>query len=229
MNILLIEHEKEVINLLKKRLKSEGYKVDVACDGIEGLDRAKKKDYDLFILDWILPKIDGIEVCKKLREHKSMPILMLTVKDDAVKNDTEEKIKSLDNGADDCLTRPFACEELLARIRSISRRDKKLLSPNTKLTMADLELDIKTHLVKRGKKIINLTPKECGILEYFLRNPVRVIHSEELLDHVWGQKTGLSSSLVGMHISNLRKKIDRNSKINLIHTISKKGYRLDAF
>jgi len=227
MNILLIEYEKEVINLLKKRLELDGYKLDVACDGIEGLDRVKKKNYDLFILDWMLPEIDGIEVCKKLREDRSEPLLMLTTKDGVVKDDTEEKIKGLDNGADDCLTRPFEYEELLARVRSISRRGKRLLSPNTKLTIADLELDTKTHLVKRGKKIISLTPKEYGILEYSLRNPGRVIDGKELFYHVWGRKTGLPLNVVGMHISNLRKKIDRNFKTKLIHTMPKKGYRLD--
>lgn len=152
---------------------------------------------------------------------------MLTTKDGVVKDDTEEKIKGLDNGADDCLTRPFEYEELLARVRSISRRGKRLLSPNTKLTIADLELDTKTHLVKRGKKIISLTPKEYGILEYSLRNPGRVIDGKELFYHVWGRKTGLPLNVVGMHISNLRKKIDRNFKTKLIHTMPKKGYRLD--
>jgi len=219
MIILIVEDEKKIASFVKRGLKEEGYAVDVAYDGEKGLNLAESNSYDLIILDIMLPQKDGLTVCKSLRKVKvTTPVLMLTAKDTV-----EDKVNGLDSGADDYLIKPFAFEELLARVRALLRRGRPL-SPE-KLMVADLILDPVTHQVKRGGKIIQLTYTEYRLLSYLMSNANRVLTRTMIEDHVWGYDYFEEfSNIIDVYIRYLRKKIDEGFNKKLIHTIRGKGY-----
>lgn len=221
MRILVIEDEHKIANSIKKGLEIEGYAVDVAYDGTSGFDLASSEDYDVITLDLLLPGMNGVEICKKLRaEGIHTPILMLTAK-----GQIEDKVEGLNSGADDYLPKPFAFEELLARIKALSRRPKN--SQPQKLQVGDLTLDSTTYEVKRGNKDINLSKKEFSLLEYLMRHPGQILTKEQLINHVWNYDADVLPNTVEVYVGYLRKKIDKQ-KAKLLHTIRGFGYKIDS-
>ena len=223
MRILVIEDDADLAQFICKGLKEERYAVDLAGDGEEGLDLALANPYDLLIVDIMLPKLDGLTVCRRLRASgKMVPVLLMTAR-----NTVEDKISGFDTGADQFLTKPFAFAELLARIRALLRRGS--LQPDvTHLKVADLELDLVSRRVWRGRKEIVLTNKEFALLEYLLRNRNRVLTRTSIIDHVWGLTHDPMTNIVDVHIRALRAKIDRNASPSLIATVRGVGYMLEA-
>ena len=220
MKILVVEDEKKVASFLKKGLEQEYYSVDVAFDGKEGLNYIFSNEYDLIILDIMLPFMDGISLLKKIRKEKiGTPILMLTAKDTV-----DDKVTGLDSGADDYLAKPFAFEELLARIRALMRRKEE--SKSLILSVDNLSLDTQTHKVMRGGKEIILTPKEYSILEYLLRNKNNVVSRMKLTDHVYEYHFDPDTNVIDVYINKLRNKIDKDFKQQLLHTIRGIGYMI---
>lgn len=220
MKILVVEDEKKVASFLKKGLEQEYYTVDVAYDGKTGLDLALTEDYDLILLDIMLPYLDGIKLLKEIRSTKiEVPVLMLTAKDS-----TENKVEGLDSGADDYLAKPFAFEELLARVRALIRRKEKV--KNLILFAEDLTLDTQTHKVKKGDNEINLTPKEYSILEYLLRNKNHVVSRMKLTEHVYEYQFDPDTNVIDVYINKLRNKIDKDSDQRILHTIRGIGYMI---
>lgn len=220
MKILVIEDEKKVSSFIKRGLEEEKYEVDAAFDGDEGLAMALKGQYDLIILDWMLPKRDGISVLKELRRDRSgLPVLMLTAKDSV-----EDIVAGLDSGSDDYLTKPFAFAELLARVRALVRRSE--LDRGAEITFADLRLDPVTHKVWRADREIDLTAKEYALLEYFMRNPNQVLTRTMIADHVWDYTFDSFTNIIDVYVNYLRKKIDRAVPKKLIHTVRGVGYIL---
>lgn len=221
MIILVVEDEIKITRFIKKGLEMEHYAVEVAYDGEDALAKAEVNNYDLIILDIMLPKIDGFEVCRQLREKKiETPIVMLTARDMI-----EDKIKGLDAGADDYLTKPFAFGELLARIRALLRREKVV--KNTKLQVGDLILDSSSHEVSRNGKEIQLSSKEYRLLDYMMRRPGFVCTRTMIGEHIWGYNFVDESNVIDVYISYLRRKIDNNNRNKLIHTIRDVGYKVE--
>ncbi|MFN3395187.1 MAG: response regulator [Thermodesulfovibrionales bacterium] len=221
MRLLLVEDERNVAAFIKKGLEEEFYSVDIAEDGSEGLLMALSNDYDLIILDIMLPGMNGVEVCKKIREKdRRVPILMLTAVDSV-----ESKVQGLESGADDYLTKPFAFSELLARIKALLRRVPDTIN---ELTIDDLRMELLSRRVYRGDREITLTPKEFSLLEYLLRNKGRVLSRTQIIENVWGYNFDPGSNVVDVHIKFLREKIDSASERKLIHTIRGAGYILKA-
>ena len=221
MNILVVEDEPNVVAFVKKGLQEQSYEVDVAYDGQTGLSLALQKDYALIVLDVILPNSNGIQVCRDIRKHNlQVPILMLTAL-----GTTEDVVKGLDSGADDYLTKPFKFKELLARVRALTRRNN-LTQVNSKLAVADLEVDLDTKVVSRGGKMISLTAKEFSLLEYFIRNKGKVLSRLDLLENVWELNFELSSNVVDVYVNYLRNKVDKDFDVKLIHTVIGMGYVL---
>lgn len=221
MRILVVEDEIKLANSLKKVLLSERYVVDVCYDGQEGYEQAGAEEYDLVILDLNLPSMDGLEICKRLRdEEMATPILMLTARDTV-----KDKIAGLDYGADDYLIKPFEVDELMARIRALLRRRVK---SKPVLEVRDLSLDPRGHVVLRAGSEINLSAKEYSLLEYMMRRPNQIISKTDLLDHVWGGEVDPFSNVVDVYIGYVRKKIDKAflKSPPLVHTIKGMGYRL---
>lgn len=222
MKILLVEDEHKIAQSIKKGLEQEKYVVEIAFSGTDGLDLGLSSDFDLIILDRLLPGIDGLEICKKVREKGiHTPILMLTAK-----GQTEDRVAGLDSGADDYLTKPFAFEELLARIRALKRRPADSLG--TTLKLADLELNIQTFTVTRAGVNINLSNKEFTLLEYLLRHPGQILTKEILINHVWSYQADIYPNTVEVYIGYLRKKIDQSfpNSPHLIQTVRGFGYKL---
>ena len=218
MRILVVEDEKKVASFLKKGLEEEYYAVDTAFDGEEGLALAQINEYDLIILDIMLPKVDGMEVLRRIRGNgSSVPILMLTAKDSI-----EDIISGLDSGSDDYLTKPFSFAELLARVRALLRR--KMKEKTDILRVGDLSLSTSTHQVKRGGRKIELTAKEYALLEYFMRNPNRILTRTLITEHVWDYHFDPATNVVDVYVNYLRKKIDQGFEKKLIHTIRGSGY-----
>ncbi|PIQ99439.1 MAG: DNA-binding response regulator [Nitrospinae bacterium CG11_big_fil_rev_8_21_14_0_20_45_15] len=218
MRILVVEDEKKVAGFIKKGLEEETYAVDIAHDGSEGFYLGKENQYDLIILDWMLPEMDGLEVLQKLRQSGiDTPILLLTAKDSV-----EDKVAGLNKGADDYLTKPFAFSELLARVRVLLRRGQK--ETKTTLTLGDLTLDLVSHKVKRGDEDIELTSKEYSLLEYFMRNPGKVLTRTMIAEHVWDYNFDTFTNVIDVYINHLRKKIDKNFSKKLLHTMRGVGY-----
>ena len=219
MTILLIEDEYKLVKVLKKGLSLECYAVDVAYDGEEGLQKGLRKDYDVIVLDLMLPKKDGIEVCKTLRrKHVLSPILMLTARDRV-----EDRVEGLDSGADDYLVKPFDFSELLARIRALLRRRKT--TEQTKLKVGDLVLDPASHQVKKGGKLIRLSPKEYSLLDYLMRYPGRILSKNQLIEHVWGPDVEHSGNQLAVYIRYLRRKVNSRQK-EAIQTVRGVGYKI---
>lgn len=218
MRILIIEDEKKVAGFIKKGLEEETYAVDVAYDGEEGLYLGKQNQYDLIILDLMLPVIDGLDVLSRLRkEGVDTPILLLTAKDSV-----EDKVKGLNTGADDYLTKPFAFSELLARIRVLLRRGKG--ETKTVLQIDGLILDLVSHKVKRHGEEIELTGKEYSLLEYFMRNQGKVLTRTMIAEHVWDYNFDTFTNVIDVYVNHLRKKIDKNYPKKLLHTLRGVGY-----
>jgi two-component system copper resistance phosphate regulon response regulator CusR len=221
MKILLIEDEKELTRTLKKGLKEAGYNVDVVYDGESGVSLAVTGEYDCIILDYRLPKLNGLEVCREIRRNKvNTPILMLTVVDSV-----EMKVQCLDAGADDYLTKPFSFSELLARIRALTRRSR---SGSNIIQVEDLILNPSSRTVTRGGKKIYLTPREYDLLYFLLVNQGRVITRMEIAENVWGINFDRGTNYVDVYINYLRKKIDYGFSKKLIHTVRGVGYVLKA-
>ena len=220
MRILVIEDEKKVATFIKKGLVEEHYAVDTAFEGEEGLYLSEINEYDLIVLDLMIPKIDGFGVLKKIRERKNnVPILVLTAKDSI-----DDTVRGLDAGCDDYLTKPFAFAELLARIRALLRRDNK--EKESVLRIADLSLSIVTHKVMRQGKEIELTSKEYALLEYFMRNPEKVLTRTMISEHVWDYHFDSNTNVIDVYVNYLRKKIDKDFDPKLIHTIRGIGYMM---
>ncbi|HEY6838547.1 MAG TPA: response regulator transcription factor [Geobacteraceae bacterium] len=220
MRILVVEDEKKVSSFIKRGLEEENYEVETAGDGDEGLQMALEKSYDLIVLDWMLPKKDGLAVVKELRGRKTMtPVLMLTAKDSL-----EDIVAGLDSGSDDYLTKPFAFAELLARVRALLRRSE--MDRGAEIRFADLRLDPVTHKVWRKDREIDLTAKEYGLLEYFMRNPNQVLTRTMIADHVWDYTFDSFTNIIDVYVNYLRKKIDRDADKKLIHTVRGVGYIL---
>jgi len=220
MTILVVEDEVKITRFIKKGLEMEHYTVEVAYDGHEALELAEVNNYDLIILDIMLPKIDGIEVCKKLREKRiDTPVIMLTAR-----NTVEDRINGLDAGADDYLIKPFAFGELVARIRALLRREKTVKT--TKLQVGDLVMDPATHEVYRGNKEIQLSSKEYRLLDYMMRRPGHVCTRTMIGEHIWGYNFTDDSNVIDVYISYLRSKIDKGFRNKLIHTVRDVGYKI---
>jgi heavy metal response regulator len=220
MKILIVEDEKRITSFIRKGLQYEGYTVDVSYEGENGLEKAKDENTDLIILDVMLPKKDGISVCRELREMGiSTPVIMLTAKDGV-----DDRVKGLDAGADDYLVKPFAFKELLARIRSLLRRGdavKQLI-----LQVGDLELDPSSREVRRRDKIIDLSKKEYSLLEYLMRNKNQVLTRTMIAEHVWDYDFDSFTNTIDVYIRYLRKKIDDGFEVKLIKTIRGIGYKI---
>jgi DNA-binding response OmpR family regulator len=220
MRVLLIEDDRKAARLLSKGLQEEGFVVDVAATGEGGEEQAALNEYDLVILDWLLPGRDGLTVCRALRASgNSTPIIMLTARDSVA-----DRVSGLGTGADDYLTKPFAFDELLARIRALLRRSRS--AQPAVLRVVDLTLDPFTRRVARGSLALSLTPKEYAILEALMRSVGQVVTRTRLAERVWDEASEVLDNLVDVHVSHLRKKIDRETTVPLIHTIRGVGYRL---
>lgn len=220
MNILVVEDEPKIAAFITKGLKNEGYLVDVATDGEEGVYLGQTNDYDLVILDLMLPKLSGLHVCQELRaDGKSMPVLMLTARD-AI----GDRVEGLDSGADDYLTKPFAFDELVARVRALLRRSGPARPPL--LQTGDLTLDPVSHDVRRAGRSIELTPLEYRLLHYLMVNVGRVLPRTLIEEHVWGSGFDSFANVVDVYISKVRKKVDRGSDKRLIRTVRGVGYTL---
>ena len=223
MRVLVVEDNQKIANSIKKGLEQESFAVDIALDGIKGFDLAVVEDYDIIILDLMLPGMDGMEVCRKLRQEEkiSTKILMLTAK-----NQLEDRVEGLNTGADDYLAKPFAFKELIARIRALTRRPKKTL--NNILKANDLELDSSNQQVKRAGKTISLSKKEYSLLEYLLRNKNKILSKQELINHVWDYNADILENTVEVYIGYLRNKIEKpfKNKPKLIKTIKGFGYKI---
>lgn len=222
MRVLVVEDEHKIANSIKKGLELESYAADVAFDGTEGFNLASAEDYDLIILDRMLPGMDGIEISKQLRKEKNhIPILILTAK-----SQIADKVEGLNAGADDYLTKPFAFEELLARVRALIRRPKN--NTGTVLNLRDLSLNTLDYQVKRGKIEIRLSAKEFALLEYLMRHPNQVLTKDQIINHVWNYDADVLPNTVEVYIGYLRNKIDKPfpKGSHLIQTIRGFGYRI---
>lgn len=218
MRILIVEDEKKVASFIKKGMEEEYFTADVAYDGKEGLKMATSEDYDAIIMDIMLPFIDGISLLKEIRKREIItPVLMLTVKDSL-----KDKVEGLDAGADDYLTKPFAFEELVARIRALLRRHESSKIPT--LRVGELMLDLQSHKVLRGEQEIILTPKEYAILEYLMRNANKVVSRTKLIEHVYEYHFDPETNIIDVYINKVRTKVDNNFDKPLIHTIRGIGY-----
>lgn len=221
MRILVVEDERRIAAFIKRGLEEECYAVDLAYDGEEALDWAAVVDYDLIVLDVLLPKKDGIQVCRALRlQGKHVPILMLTARD-AV----EDRVRGLDSGADDYLVKPFAFQELLARIRALFRRGGEVKS--TRLQVGDLVLDTITHRADRAGRVIELTAREYALLEFLMRHPGQALSRTQIAEHVWNYDFFSTSNVVDVYVRYLRRKIDQGFEIKLIKTVRGVGYKIE--
>ena len=218
----MVEDEPKMAELLRRGLEREGHAVDTVATGADAIWSATEVDYDAIVLDLMIPAPDGFEVCRELRRRERWtPVLILTARD-AV----DDRVKGLDAGADDYLTKPFAFAELFARVRSITRREPA--ARPTTLSVADLELDPATHEVRRGESMIELSPTEYALLEYFMRHPGQVLSRTQILEHVWDFAYDGTSNVVDVYVRYLREKIDRPFGIESLRTVRGAGYVLRA-
>ena len=218
-HILVIEDEQKIADFLRRGLTYEGFKVEMCLDGESGLKAARDTPPDLVILDWMLPGLDGLEVCRRLRAGGSVPILMLTAKDSVA-----DRVKGLDSGADDYVVKPFAFDELMARVRALLRRSHS--TEETVLRFADLTLNVSTREVTRGTRKIDLTTKEFDLLHFFMRHPRQVMTREMLYDRIWGYDFGGESNILEVYIRYLRSKLETDDEARLIQTVRGVGYAL---
>jgi two-component system response regulator MprA len=219
--VLVVEDEPKITRFLRQGLTYEGYEVDVAYDGEEALAKLRQSEPDIVILDIMLPSIDGLEVCRRLRTFSKVPVIMLTARE-AV----SDRVAGLDSGADDYLVKPFALDELLARIRALLRRQKALLDKDQVLSFADLQVNPATRQVWRGKREIQLTAKEYDLLELFMRHPQQVLTRDQIYEQIWGYDFGGESNIIEVYIRYLRAKLEANGEPRLIQTVRGVGYSL---
>ncbi len=222
MKILLVEDDKGITRFVKKGLVENAFSVDVAFDGEDGLFLALHRSYDLIILDILLPKMDGVEILKRMRKMEiQTPVIFLTAKDSE-----KDIIQGLNSGADDYITKPFSFNELLARIRALLRRERSS-GFSQKLQVADLILEFDKHRVLRGNIRIELTPKEYALLELFLRHPGQIITRTMIAENVWDYHFDSGTNIIDVHVSHLRNKVDKNFEPKLLHTVKGVGYVLE--
>jgi DNA-binding response OmpR family regulator len=222
VRILVAEDDRPVASFLKKGLEAEHYAVDIVPDGQEALYMAEEYDYDLMLLDLVLPKMDGLQVLRQIRNSKkSLPVLVLTGR-----ARVEDRVKGLDLGADDYLIKPFAFRELTARVRALLRRGQGPVI--FKLEVDDLEMNLVERTVRRGERRIELTPKEFALLEYLMRNRERAVSRPMIIEHVWNFSFDTMTNVVDVYINYLRKKVDGEGAAKLIHTVRGVGYRIGS-
>ncbi|MCA3337764.1 MAG: phosphate regulon transcriptional regulator PhoB [Roseomonas sp.] len=223
--VLIVEDEAPLLTLLRYNLEKQGFRVDEAADGQEALLRVAEARPDIMLLDWMLPALSGIEVCRQLRrraETRDLPIIMVTAR-----TEDQDAVRALDIGADDYIAKPFAIEHVIARIRALLRRSGRVASKGT-LAYADLAMDQDAHRVTRAGRPLHLGPTEYRLLEFFLQHPGRVFAREQLLDAVWGRDIHVEPRTVDVHIRRLRKAINQGDEIDLIRTVRSAGYALDS-
>jgi DNA-binding response OmpR family regulator len=221
MYVLVVEDERRLSQLIRRVLEEEGHTVDTAYDGEEALTMALDASHDVVVLDILLPAMDGISVCKELRNQKvDTPVILLTALDGV-----DDRVRGLDAGADDYLPKPFAFQELLARIRALGRRKVQAREPG-ELRAHDLVLDLRRRRAQRDGRAIDLSPKEFSLLEYLMRNEGRVVTRTQILDHLWGYDYDSESNLVDVYVAYLRRKVDKGHKRSLIRTVRGVGYAL---
>lgn len=219
MRILVVEDEEKMAQVIRRILGEHGYIVDIANDGVSGLKHATEDQYDLLVIDVMLPREDGITLCKRIREtNTSIPILILSALDA-----TDDTVRGLEAGADDYMSKPFESAELIARIRALMRRGSDL-KQNTALKCSDLELDLSGRLAKRNGKVIQLTLKEFTLLEYLMRNKGRVLSRSQISERAWERPYDLNDNNVDVYINMLRKKVDKGYDVPLIQTVVGVGY-----
>lgn len=220
-NILIIEDEENLAEFLELELNYEGYQVEIVYDGRQGLELALKSDFDIILLDLMLPSLNGMEVCRRIRTVKDTPIIMLTARDSVM-----DRVMGLDNGADDYLSKPFAIEELLARIRVILRRDEKkhAQQQNLPLKVKDLELDMEARTLLKGDQSIELTNKEFELLAFFMQNINKVLSRDMLLEQVWSYDIMVETNVVDVYVRYLRSKLNLEEKEMYIQTVRGVGY-----
>ncbi|MDC0037349.1 phosphate regulon transcriptional regulator PhoB [Alphaproteobacteria bacterium] len=221
LRILIVEDEEALIEPLKYNFSKAGYIVDTALDGEIALEKILNKPPELILLDWMLPKISGIDLCQRLRKHKetkNIPIIMLTAR-----GEEQDRIKGLEMGADDYVTKPFSINELLARAKAVIKRTRPIFAEE-KVTFEDISLDIATHKVFRKDKEIKLGPTEFNLLRFFLENKNRVFSREQLLNHVWRHDALVEPRTVDVHVRRLRKVLNANDKNDYIRTVRSAGY-----
>jgi DNA-binding response OmpR family regulator len=223
MNILIVEDDKRVAELIQRGLHEHGFNTTIAYDGLLGKKLANQANYDLIISDIILPEINGIQLCKELKESKpNRPVILLTAL-----GTTDDKVDGFDAGADDYLVKPFEMRELIARMRVLLKRHQNISNvTNNILKYADLEINLHTKIVKRGTTELSLTPKEFNLLEYMIQNPERVLSRTEIAEKVWNMHFDTGTNFIDVYINYLRKKVDKNFAIKLIHTKSGMGFIL---
>jgi two-component system response regulator MprA len=216
---LVVDDDPRITSLLRRALRAEGYEVRTANDGSEGLARARERTPDLVVLDLLMPGIDGLDVCRRLREESDVPILILTAKDE-----TGDRVRGLDSGADDYLVKPFALDELLARVRALLRRREA--RDQRVLRFGDLALDLTSRVATRGERTVELTTREYELLAYFLRHPTEVLSQDRLLDRVWEGQFDAESNVLHVYIGYLRTKLEAGGEPRLIQTVRGVGYAL---
>jgi two-component system, OmpR family, response regulator len=221
MRILVVEDEPKMAGLLKRGLEQEGYSVDACLDGVDGLHQATETDYDAVVLDVMLPELDGVEVCRRMRERgRWAPVLMLTAREGV-----SDRVTGLDAGADDYLVKPFSFEELIARLRALLRRGSQ--ERPAVLSAGPVRLNPATRRVERSGEPVVLSPKEYSLLEYFMRHPNEVLSRTRILEHVWDVNYDGGSNVVDVYVGYLRKKIDAPFRSKLLRTVRGAGYLLD--
>jgi len=223
MNILVIEDEQNVASFIKKGLEENGMHVILAFDGETGLSLLEQQEFSVIILDVILPNINGWDVCQRIRKQLRLktPVLMLTAL-----SSTDNLVKGLDQGADDYLAKPFKFHELLARVKALDRRNRNQIASPSILKFEDLEMDTDQKMVKRAGKVIKLTSREYNLLEFFLRNPHKVISRMDILENVWGVNFDFGTNVVDVYVNYLRNKMDKNFDTKIIQTVVGMGYIL---
>lgn len=224
IKVLVVEDEEAISNLLKYNLKAEGFEVSIVDDGDDALMAAEEFQPDIILLDWMLPNVSGIEICRQLRarvETRGIPVIMLTAR-----AEEEDRLRGFDKGADDYVTKPFSMKELVARIHAVLRRANPAVSANV-VTFGDIALDRETKRVTRGGTAVTLGPTEFRLLETLIKRPGRVYSREQLLDRVWGQEIYVEARTVDVHIGRLRKALNKGGLANPIRTVRASGYALD--
>ena len=223
-HVLIVEDEAALVTMLRYNLESEGYRVSEAVDGEEAILLVIEEPPDLILLDWMLPSLSGIEVCRRIRRNESardVPIIMLTAR-----GEDSDRVRGLDSGADDYITKPFSPRELMARVRAVLRRSQP--SDHERLVYGDIEMDLACHRVQRSGRDLHLGPTEYRLLRHFLESPGRVFSREQLLDAVWGRDVYVETRTVDVHIRRLRKTLNEGGLPDLIRTVRSAGYAIDG-